>query len=110
MNIQITESNNFAIVSVEGRIDITNAIEFEKKMIEIIEEGHSRIILDCSELQYISSSGLRVLLAVRKKISSLNGMFRLCTLQPLLIEIFNISGFSSIFSVFIDKKTAMIEL
>lgn len=110
MNLQITTLGNFTIVMPQGRVDITNSIEFEMKMTEAAEGEGIKIILDCSELSYISSSGLRVLLVVRKKITSLNGQFRLCNLQPLLKEIFDISGFSSIFPVFLNREDAIREL
>ena len=69
-------------------------------MMEIIEGGCTKIILNCSGLNYISSSGLRVFLIVQKKMMAVKGQFRLSNLQPGIKEIFDISGFSSIFSVF----------
>lgn len=106
MNLQITSFQGHTVVGVEGRIDTINAAEFEKQMLEIINGGITGIVLDCSGLNYISSSGLRVFLVVQKKIISLKGSFRLCSLQPGIKEIFDISGFSSIFSIFPDIDTA----
>jgi anti-anti-sigma factor len=106
MNLQVTTSGDFKIVSVTGRIDTTNAGEFERPLIELIESGASQIILDCAGLNYISSSGLRVFLVIQKRIVGLKGSFRLCSLQPGIKEIFDISGFSSIFSVYPDTAAA----
>jgi anti-anti-sigma regulatory factor len=91
MNLQVTTSGDFKIVSVTGRIDTTNAGEFERPLIE---------------RNYISSSGLRVFLVIQKRIVGLKGSFRLCSLQPGIKEIFDISGFSSIFSVYPDTAAA----
>jgi anti-anti-sigma factor len=107
MNVQVVKSEEYAIVSVEGRVDTTNAGEFEKAMMEVLDGGATRIVLDCSALNYISSSGLRVFLIVQKKMMGLKGQFSLCSLQPGIREIFDISGFSSIFSMFPDKESAM---
>lgn len=107
MNVQVESSKEYTIVSVEGRIDSTNAIGFEKPMMEVIEGGCTKIILDCSGLNYISSSGLRIFLIVLKKMIAVQGQFSLCNLQPAIKEIFDISGFSSIFSVFPDKEAAL---
>jgi anti-anti-sigma factor len=107
MNVQVVKSADYTLVSVEGRIDTTNAMEFEKPMMEVIEGGCTKLILDCSGLNYISSSGLRVFLVVQKKMMAAKGQFRLCDLQPGIREIFDISGFSSIFSVFPDQKSAI---
>ena len=107
MNVQVESSKEYTIVSVEGRIDSTNASEFEKPMMEVIEGGCAKIILDCSGLNYISSAGLRIFLIVMKKMIAVKGQFSLCNLQPGIKEIFDISGFSSIFSVFPDKEAAL---
>lgn len=107
MNVLVSKSEDYALVSVEGRVDTTNAGELEKSLLEVIEGGSTKIILDCSGLNYISSSGLRVFLVIQKKMMSLKGQFRLCSLQPGIKEIFDISGFSSIFSLFPDKDGAM---
>jgi len=107
MKVQVESSKEYTIVSVEGRIDSTNASEFEKPMMEVIEGGCTRIILDCSGLNYISSSGLRIFLIVLKKMIAAKGQFSLCNLQPGIKEIFDIAGFSSIFSIFPDIQAAL---
>ncbi len=106
MNLEISKSADYTLVCVEGRVDTTNANELEKSLLELIEGGETKIIMDCSALNYISSSGLRVFLIVQKRLTSIKGQFRLCSLQPGIKEIFDISGFSSIFSLFPDTDTA----
>ncbi len=106
MNLEITKSADYTLVSVKGRVDTTNANELEKSILELIDGGDTKIIMDCSELNYISSSGLRVFLIVQKRLMSIKGQFRLCSLQPGIKEIFDISGFSSIFSLFADADAA----
>ena len=108
MNVQISTSADYSVISVEGRVDTTNAGELEKSILEVIDGGSTKIILDCSGLNYISSSGLRVFLVIQKRMMSIKGHFRLSSLQPAIKEIFDISGFSSIFSLFPDKESAMI--
>jgi anti-anti-sigma factor len=107
MNLLVTASEGYTIVNVEGKIDTTNANEFEKSMMDLIEGGSTKVILNCSGLNYISSSGLRVFLIVQKKMIAIKGQFRLSNLQPVIKEIFDISGFTSILSVFPDLDTAV---
>ena len=107
MNVIITKSEGHVLVNVEGRVDTTNASEFEKAMMTVVEDGTTKIVLDCSALNYISSSGLRVFLIVQKKMMAAKGQFCLCSLQPGIKEIFDISGFSSIFTLFPDKDSAI---
>lgn len=94
------------IVSVAGRIDTTNYNEFEKVANELLSKNVRQIFLDCSKLTYISSSGLRVFLTAMKKMAESGGQFKLIAMQPPIKEIFDISGFSSIFSIYPDLETA----
>jgi anti-anti-sigma factor len=107
MNVEILAAADYSLVTVEGRVDTTNANEFEKSMLGVVEGGATKIVLDCTGLNYISSSGLRVFLIVQKKMIAIKGKFALCCLQPEIKEIFDISGFSSIFSIYADTETAI---
>jgi anti-anti-sigma factor len=106
MNVQITSFQDFTLVDIEGRLDTLTAAEFEKQIMTLLDSGRINLILDCSGLNYISSSGLRTFLVVQKKMKSQQGKFMICSLQQGIKEIFDISGFSSIFSVFPDKEAA----
>ena len=107
MNVKITTLPDYTLISVEGRVDTTTSAGLEKTLMESIDGGCTKIILDCSGINYISSSGLRVFLVIQKKMISIKGHFNLCNLQPGIKEIFDISGFSSIFSIFPDKEAAV---
>ena len=107
MNVIITKTEQYVLVNLSGRVDTTNAGEFEKVIVEVVEGRETKIVLDCSGLNYISSSGLRVFLIVQKKMLAIKGQFCLCSLQPGIKEIFDISGFSSIFSLFPDIEAAV---
>ncbi len=107
MNVKITTLPDYTLIGVEGRVDTTTSAALEKTLMEAIDGGCTKIILDCSGINYISSSGLRVFLVIQKKMISIKGHFNLCNLQPGIKEIFDISGFSSIFSIFPDKEDAM---
>ncbi len=107
MNIDVKNMNDYVVVSVEGRLDTTQSDNFEKNMSELVTTGKNRIILDCSKLEYISSSGLRVFLIMQKKMMTSSGQLRICCLQPSIREIFEISGFTMIFSIFTDIQEAL---
>jgi anti-anti-sigma factor len=109
MNVNVLKSDDYSIISIEGRVDTTNADEFEKAVMEVVESGINKIILNCSGLNYISSSGLRVFLIVQKKMMATKGQLRLCSLLPGIREIFEISGFTTIFSIFPDQESAVKE-
>jgi anti-anti-sigma factor len=79
----------------------------EKKLMELIDSNHTKILVDCSKMDYISSSGLRILLMALKKITLMKGKFVLCGLQENIHEIFEISGFTSIFEIYLSKEDAL---
>jgi len=108
MEIKSTINGDEIFVKVTGRVDTTNYNEFEKSVNELLNKQTKHLILDCSELNYISSSGLRVFLTIQKFMMSTGGKFSLFAMQPGIKEIFDISGFSSIFSIYPDLESARI--
>lgn len=107
MELKISKTNLFTVISITGRIDTTNFNEFEKQISAVIDNNNSNIILDCEGLNYISSSGLRVFLIAQKRLMACNGKLHLCNMQPTIKEIFDISGFSTIFKIFASKEDAL---
>ncbi len=95
------------VIEIKGRLDTTNFSQLEQKIMGHIEAGKINILVDCSAMDYVSSSGLRIFLIALKKITSLNGQFVLCGLMDNIREIFEISGFTSIFKIYDDQQTAL---
>jgi len=108
MEVHEKKTGNYLVISLSGRLDSSNYGELEKKLFGFIEGGEVQIVVDCTGLIYISSSGLRVLLMALKKLTSVGGKFYLCCLQTNIREIFDIAGFSSIFKLFETVDQAMI--
>ena len=106
MKISTDISGNEILLKIEGRLDTTNYIEFENEVNKIFSENIKVIYMDCSELSYISSSGLRIFLIIQKKMMSAGGKFKLFGMQESIKEIFDISGFSKIFEIFPDFASA----
>ncbi|MCF8297348.1 MAG: STAS domain-containing protein [Saprospiraceae bacterium] len=107
MEINIQKSGDVSILELNGRLDTTNYNEIEKKFDELIRNNEVKLLVDCTNLSYISSSGLRVLLKSLKAINAAKGKFILCALQENINEVFEISGFSSIFEICADQSEAM---
>ncbi|MFZ4547214.1 MAG: STAS domain-containing protein [Bacteroidales bacterium] len=107
MGAKESKIGNFLVLDLSGRLDTSNYGELEKNLLEVIERGEKNIVINCSDLHYISSSGLRVFLMALKKITGAGGRFSLCSLQDNIREIFEIAGFNTIFSIFdtVDEAT-----
>ena len=99
MEISIDKQSKAVIVMVKGRMDGVSAPEFEKTMADHIASGARRFVVDCSALEYISSAGLRSLLTTAKTLRARDGQLVFAAFRDVVREVFEIGGFSTIFSV-----------
>lgn len=106
MIINESVQNGFCIVELNGRLDITNSNLLEQKLMEL-SKTNTNFVIDCSNLEYISSSGLRVFLLFLKKVSTAKGKFNICCLQDVIKEVFDISGFTALFAIFPTRDEAL---
>jgi anti-anti-sigma factor len=107
MNIDISESGGVQVLSFEGNLDTNNSPGAEAKINELIEGGATRLLVNFERLNFISSSGLRVLLATAKKLGPVGGTLRICALNPTVQEVFDISGFGTILNVSASEEEAL---
>ena len=107
MTIIQRERNGIMELSISGRLDAVSAVEADKDFNSVIDDGHKNLLVDLTALDYISSAGLRVLLVVAKRIQQSDGKVVLCALSANVKEVFEISGFSSIFSIFPTRDEAI---
>ncbi|MBP5207590.1 MAG: STAS domain-containing protein [Clostridia bacterium] len=97
MIINKTAAENGLTLSLEGRLDTNTAPELEKTLNGSLD-GVNALTFDLSGLEYISSAGLRILLAAHKKMSG-KGSMKIRGAQSAIKEIFDITGFSSILTI-----------
>jgi anti-anti-sigma factor len=98
------------ILTPSGRLDTAAAPAFEREVQAAMASGSARVLIDLANLAYISSMGLRVLLTAAKRINADGGRLVLCTLQPQVAEVFDISGFGAIVPVYADRESALAAL
>ena len=95
MKINFNKNGNTLSVSLAGRLDTVTAPELEDFLREQLENVDS-LEFDCAELVYVSSAGLRVLLASHKK---MNGAMKLTGVCELVMEVFEMTGFADILTI-----------
>ena len=88
------------ILRPTGRLDSISSQDLQSELSRRISEGDTSIVLDFKDLEYISSAGLRVLLLAGKELKARDGQLALCTLNNSVREVFEISGFISLFPVY----------
>ena len=105
MNIREDKVGSFTLLAVSGRVDSLNS-ETLKDYLQELGKRESRVLVDCSSLEYIGSAGLGALLILLKLIRKQEGTLRLCGLSPRIAEVFAIAGFDKLFSIFPDLDSA----
>lgn len=99
MEIIITEQPDKTIIKINGRIDTVSSNEFEKAISPLLNKKIPILEIDCKDMSYISSSGLRIFLLLKKSTVVNGGKLIIKDMNNDILEIFNITGFSSIFNI-----------
>jgi stage II sporulation protein AA (anti-sigma F factor antagonist) len=103
-------ANEISVVRPQGRLDSVTTAVFERDLLRNIDSGATRVLIDFSKLDYISSAGLRSVLLAAKRIRASGGRMSLCSLNRQIAEVFDISGFSSILDIQPSYDTAVARL
>jgi anti-anti-sigma factor len=99
METTTRELSGCTVVAVKGRLDAEAAPRFESSCAALIGEGERRLVLDLGELSYISSAGLRAVLATAKRLKQAGSGLAVACLTPMVSEIFAIAGFDRLLQV-----------
>jgi stage II sporulation protein AA (anti-sigma F factor antagonist) len=106
MEIDVKKEGRAVIIALTGRMDAVSAPQFDKTVDDFIDQGETQILIDFKYLEYISSAGLQSILALAKKLELINGAVILSDLNGAVKEVFEISGFSSIFPIYDNLDAA----
>ena len=98
MKVTINKQNEKTLV-LDGRIDSTNADQFQQDIASLMEGEKPDIDIDCTNMTYTSSQGLRVFLLLQKSVMARDGKMVLRNMNPRVKEVFDITGFSNIITI-----------
>ena len=107
MDIIVDEVGDVRAVRIGGNLDTQTSTVAQEQLTQLIDNGATKILIDFEELNYISSSGLRVLLVAHKRLEGNGGQVRICNPNTMVEEVFDTSGFSEIFSVYSSQAEAL---
>ena len=110
MELRTERQDGVLAAYVSGRVDSTNAREFEESIRSVIEDADRAVILDFEKLVYISSAGLRAVLLTAKNLWQRDSTFALCSLSDIVREVFEVSGFDKIITIHATKEEALASL
>ncbi len=107
--VQISETKmaNRLVIGLTGRLDSATSPLLDVRLGALIEGGETQIVFDCTQLHYLSSAGLRVLLVGAKKLSGRGGRIVLAAAKSHVLEVVHLGGFESIFPHFSTIEAAI---
>ncbi len=99
--MQMAESRHqdWLVVRPAGRFDSAVAPTIEQRLVELLTGGERKLVIDFSEVDYISSAGLRVMLVVARRLGHLRGSLVLCALAEPVRQVFDLAGFLPLFTI-----------
>ncbi len=107
MDIASENHGQVLLLRPEGRLDTETAGDLELALHDAFESGRRHFVLDLARISYVSSAGLRVLLALAKKLDGEIGSLRLAALNASVKQVFDIAGFTTLFDIRANHKVAL---
>ncbi len=102
-----SKENGIFILAVDGNLDAEGTQAMEEKVLALLEAGETSLLFDFSQLDYINSSGLRVLVLAYQRLKKASGRVAICGIKDYIQEVFEVSGYDKIFPLFPDRNGAM---
>ena len=110
MEISATPFDDVTAVTVKGRVDSTTADSLTTRLGELVKSGASRLVIDLKEVSYISSAGFRTLLLTARAVGQASGEMVLCGITGEMKRLFDLSGFSELFTILPNRDDALAKL
>lgn len=107
MDIKTQPYERVTVVAVNGRVDSLSAGDLETEMKKLIEEGRANFLLDLSGVEFLSSSGLRVLVTTLKTVRKAGGDLRLAALSQRASDAIELAGLDPLFKTYEDREAAI---
>ncbi len=108
--IQQEQEGDIRILALSGRLDTETAADVELALQDLLGAGERQFLVDLSGIGYVSSAGLRVLLALAKQLDGGKGSLRLCGLNASVMQVFEVAGFSKLFAIFPNRAAALAQV
>jgi anti-sigma B factor antagonist len=107
MSFDVKKQDDVTIIDVEGQLIVGNRQELKQKVLEELENGARKFLIDFSSTGYIDSSGLGVLVSLSKKIREQGGELRLANLNEDLRTLFELTKLDTLFHIASDRQEAL---
>ena len=99
MKVEIQEKDQMMVAILAGRLDTAVSQEVSTQLQPLVDNADKTLVLDCKELEYISSSGLRIFLTIRKAAATKGGRVIVRNISSEIRQVFMMTGFLNLFEV-----------
>lgn len=107
MDASIENVNGTTVVRFDGDLDTNTAPDAQDRLNALIDEGNAHLLVNLRKVGFVSSAGLRILLATAKKLNGADGSLKITDLNETVHDVFEISGFNSILNVYKTEEEAL---
>ena len=107
MEIAVSDAGGVKVVRIEGKLDAQTSPDAHARLTQLIDQGATKIVVNFEKVAYISSAGLDTLLKAAKQLKRNSGELRICSLNGVVQEVFDISGFTTILTVTKSEAEAL---
>jgi anti-sigma B factor antagonist len=109
LGLEVDESRSpHTVLSVKGEVDVYTAPRLRERLVELVSQGHRRVVVDLERVEFLDSTGLGVLVGGLKRLRSNDGDMGLVCTQSRILKVFEITGLTKVFSIYdsVDAATA----
>lgn len=107
VQIEQEKKGHVLLLRIIGRLDALSSESAQQKVLAIIKQGENNVLLDFTEVNYLSSAGMRMLLAIFKHLHEVSGRLAVCSVDDGVMEVLKMSGFDEVFEVFPTQDEAL---
>lgn len=101
-------TNGILVVYLEGRLDVSVANEVEENLADLIDNGgHTKVLLNMKDVDYMSSSGFRACISTLRKLNAKDGHLKICNIKPAVKRIFDVIELTSLFDISETEEEAL---
>ncbi len=107
LSLDYRKEGDHTVLEVGGEVDVYTAPKLREKLVELVGEGHYRIIVDMTKVEFLDSTGLGVLVGGLKRVRSHDGTLALVCNQERILKIFRITGLTKVFPIYDSLDEAL---
>ncbi len=102
----LIQQDTLVLIPGERRLDARVAVEFKEQAIELVGQGHSRVLLDLGNVDFVDSTGLAALISIVKRLGQ-EGRMSICCAAPGILDLFRLTRMDRVFPLYGDRDEAL---